>query len=431
MAGAIDNYEGELTISESVFTGNEVKWDGGKAMSESIFDRDDWNGSGIIYNDGGKLRVIGSSFADNIIRWGESGVILSNNLDYEVDDCSFENDQPDVAQCMDESDIEWEADDVSSIPGDAEDIDSEVISDGGEETEYSDATDYGSDDDSDWRPEDYRPDDITLGFGFKDLDELVHSGMGEIVLDTDVCLKRDNESEYLNGIRLDVDDLVIDGNGHTIDACGKVRIFQCCGKNITIRNIRLRNGFADDGGAVCNDGGDLTIKNSDLVNNSARNGGAIRNLRGNLNIFGSDISNNSASSSGGAISNSDILDIELSAIKENTAGSGGGIGNGGKLTIRNSLLQQNKAESHYGGAIDNSEELTIIDSELTGNFAERDGGAIHNNCADLLLVGSSFSGNRANENGDAIFNYRENSFKAENCDLSFWDVTKYNEYDGD
>ena len=54
---------------------------------------------------------------------------------------------------------------------------------------------------------------------FKYLDDLIHSGVKEIVLDSDIELDPTNERrEYLNGIKLDVDDLTIDGNGHAIDA---------------------------------------------------------------------------------------------------------------------------------------------------------------------------------------------------------------------
>jgi hypothetical protein len=65
---------------------------------------------------------------------------------------------------------------------------------------------------------------------FKYLDEMIHSGAKEIVLDSDIVLSDGEESEYKNGIKLDVDDLVIDGNGHTINAQGKIRIFYCTEK---------------------------------------------------------------------------------------------------------------------------------------------------------------------------------------------------------
>ena len=47
-------------------------------------------------------------------------------------------------------------------------------------------------------------------------------------------------------------------NGYTIDAKGKTRIFQCFGKNIVIKNVILKNGHHNWGGAVENNG-DLTI----------------------------------------------------------------------------------------------------------------------------------------------------------------------------
>ena len=117
---------------------------------------------------------------------------------------------------------------------------------------------------------------------FKYLDELIHSDEKEIILDSDIVLSDGEESEYKDGITLDIDDLVIDGNGHTIDAQEKTRIFECIGKNITIKNITLKNGFAEeDGGAIYKIRGQLTITESTLNNNTAKyDGGAIYNDEG-------------------------------------------------------------------------------------------------------------------------------------------------------
>ena len=432
MAGAIDNYEGDLTISKSRFKCNEVKWGDKQSVSESIFDGGDWSCSAVIYNDSGKLAASDSTFTDNILRGGQSKVIFSNSPDCEVVDCNFENNRIE--------DIEYEdADPEIEFEEETEIVQADFKEEMGiVQADFDDEIDDGS----------------TTSFRY--LDRMIHAGDKTIVLESDIILSSSDESRYLNGIKLDVDGLVIDGDGCVIDAQGKSRIFHCTAKDVTIKNIFLKNGFAKDGGAlynegdltifsstlndnsaqtlggaICNDGGQLRILESALEGNSARNGGAIRNLQGTLSISKyCKLSGNTASSSGGAIANSDIANIEESAIEDNTSDSGGGISNGGRMTIRDTALKNNRAESLYGGAIDNGEELTLIDCEVKGNFAERDGGAIHNNCADLSLFGSSFSGNRAGEKGDAIFNYRENSFKAENCDLSFWDVEKYNEYDG-
>ena len=65
---------------------------------------------------------------------------------------------------------------------------------------------------------------------FKYLDELIHSGVKEIVLDSDIILRECEESEYLDGVKLDIDNLLIDGNGHAVDAQRLTRIFHCTGK---------------------------------------------------------------------------------------------------------------------------------------------------------------------------------------------------------
>ena len=77
---------------------------------------------------------------------------------------------------------------------------------------------------------DRKIDEQTAIRNFRYLDELIHSGVKEIVLDSDIVLDPDEESQYLNGIKLDADDLAIDGNGHAIDALKSARIFYCTGK---------------------------------------------------------------------------------------------------------------------------------------------------------------------------------------------------------
>ena len=110
---------------------------------------------------------------------------------------------------------------------------------------------------------------------FKYLDDLVHSGNLQIILDSDIVLGDGEESKYDLGVELDVDGLVIDGAGHVIDACGRTRIFDCTGKNVTLKNFIFINGTSLEGGAVSNRGS-LTISDSIFANNSASlDGGAI------------------------------------------------------------------------------------------------------------------------------------------------------------
>ena len=59
---------------------------------------------------------------------------------------------------------------------------------------------------------------------FKCLDNLIHSGVKEIVLDSDIVLGSDEESQYLNGIKLDVDDLVVVLNLPILTSLNKVKV---------------------------------------------------------------------------------------------------------------------------------------------------------------------------------------------------------------
>ena len=261
---------------------------------------------------------------------------------------------------------------------------------------------------------------------FNYLDDLIHNGVKEIVLDSDIVLDDKEESDYESGIKLDVDDLVIDGNGHVINANGKTRIFEVSGKNIIIKNIKFKNGFTEEnGGAIYIEKGTLTIIGSALEGNIAMDdGGAIYNYNGTLAIVDSTLLENSTDNmSGGAIyNNGGYLTIMESTLKENVVnreyGRGGAIyNNGGDLTIKESELGENTAD--WGGAIVNCGDLTVMESTLTGNTAKDAGGAIFNSGkvfvpesinmyeGKLTIIESTFIGNTVERSGGAINNEGE------------------------
>ena len=276
---------------------------------------------------------------------------------------------------------------------------------------------------------------------FKYLDDLIHSGVKEIILDSDIILDTKELSNYRNGIELDIDELVIDGNGHVIDACLNAQIFNCSGKNITIKNITLKNGHAEKGGAIfAKSSSVVTINESLLIENITNgknnNGGAIFNdgvliineskliknasLRGaggaiyntnsaQLTISKSTFAENTAKEDGGAIVNNGKLNITDSTFNVNTAQrDGGALCNEGELTTFNSIFNKNSA--HNGGALCNESELTIVKSTFTENTSINDGGALCNN-GELTIRESSFSENTSIGDGGALYNHEEDYWK--------------------
>ena len=95
-----------------------------------------------------------------------------------------------------------------------------------------------------------------------------------IYLSDDVVLKDLTErSNFREGIKISSDNIVIDGNGHTIDAKGKIRIFNISGNNITLKNINFKNGSTKKFGGAIRNKGCCKIIDCTFENNFAKKGG--------------------------------------------------------------------------------------------------------------------------------------------------------------
>ena len=216
--------------------------------------------------------------------------------------------------------------------------------------------------------------------------------------------------------------ITFEGNGHTISGDEQYRIFVVAESgDLTIDNLTLTNGKAEDGGLECVAGkdwsdevggaicslGTLTITNSTFNGNSAEFGGAIFNT-GEASISNSSFSGNSADSGwGGAIENRGEASISVSgsSFSGNSAPFGGAILNSGEASISVSVSSfSGNSANENGGAIVNRGEASISGSSFSGNSANENGGAIVNR-GEASISGSSFSGNSA-DFGGAIFNFR-------------------------
>lgn len=248
--------------------------------------------------------------------------------------------------------------------------------------------------------------------GFKYLDKLIHSGAKKIVLDSDIHLSTFESLKYINGIDVDVDHLEIDGNGHTIDANNKSRIFAISAKHIIIRNIRFINA---NGTAIFNQRyGDVEIYKCEFKDNFAKeNGGAIFNS-GAIYLRGCEFLNNSANI-GAAIANDEyaILSLVNCNFKENNAYDGALVNNS-TASLSNCNFENNSA--NFGGAISNQphSDMTIDGGEFKNNNCSNLGGAIVNQ-AKITLSHVFFCNNVSKKAGGAIQNQEEGIIKLNDC----------------
>ena len=152
------------------------------------------------------------------------------------------------------------------------------------------------------------------------------------------------------------------------------------------------------GGAIRNTGGHVSVTNAALADNTATYGGAIWNS-GELHLADATLTSNSTNRHhGGAIYNSATGEVTITAstIADNiSSGQGGGIWNSGKLSVADSSLLSNSAQTFDGGAIYNSATgaVTITTSTLADNSGSSGGGI--SNSGQLSVADSSLLSNSA------------------------------------
>ncbi|MGD9750901.1 MAG: hypothetical protein AB7W59_07885 [Acidimicrobiia bacterium] len=170
---------------------------------------------------------------------------------------------------------------------------------------------------------------------------------------------------------------------HAIDAGGRSRVFRIRGGSVTLNQLTITGGQADDGGGINLFLGDLTLTAVDLTRNraGANGGGLFADVGSTVAIDNSSVADNVAALDGGALFNSGdrrplyswapaTLRIGSSTISGNVAqGVGGGVlnGDGATLTVEQSTISGNLAWGSGGGGIDNAGTVTVRYSTVAGN----------------------------------------------------------------
>ena len=237
-------------------------------------------------------------------------------------------------------------------------------------------------------------------------------------------------------------DTVIDGNDQiTLSGGNATRLFTVAGNvSLTIRRVRLMNGYAlGDGGAIYNAGslsveqstimdshatasggaivsyGPLAIRNSTLVGNGASNGGAIypRFPAATTLIIGSNLRNNHATGAtdgwGGAILLWDGASLAVTGgeLAGNTATLGGAIHNrfaNSSVELRDVMFRNNASEGDGGGVYNLNGIANVANSTFAGNSANR-GGGVYSRNATTRIGNTTFSDNSSATEGGAVYNF--------------------------
>ena len=135
---------------------------------------------------------------------------------------------------------------------------------------------------------------------FTALEKLINSSENYLELSCDYTFN--NETDNKTGIIINRDNIVINGNGHILNATKQSRIFNIAANNVTLSNLILTGGNAENNGAIYTNG-TLTLNNVTFIDNYAsQNSGAIGlYVNATININNSRFINNYAGSLGSSI----------------------------------------------------------------------------------------------------------------------------------
>ncbi|WP_296859937.1 right-handed parallel beta-helix repeat-containing protein [uncultured Methanobrevibacter sp.] len=250
---------------------------------------------------------------------------------------------------------------------------------------------------------------------FTDLANDIESAESTLNLNKSYIYNSTNDSSILaTGIKISKS-IIINGNGHTIDAMGAKRIFEINASNVVLKNIIFTHGRHNTAGGaiyVQTDFKNITIENCSFIQNSALlRGGAIYTA-GTVDI-----------------NNCRFIENKLNGSSSNDRAAAAIYLYGNNSIISNSSFHLSHSGSEgYGGALYlYGSNTTIISCNFTNNTSTRWGGAINDRGAvkSYKIIDCNFIGNSAYYGG-AAFNSNAGNTRDITCivDKCYFDNNK-------
>lgn len=247
---------------------------------------------------------------------------------------------------------------------------------------------------------------------FSYLNYLISSGKVPTELKRDITFSEKYDADFVDGILILKNDLIIDGGNHIVDAKEMASILNIAGNNVTLMNFRFINAYGDRGGAIYISGNDTKIINCTFINSFATiEAGAIylKAARGQI-INSTFINSTSLEYTGAVLVNSENATVIGSYFENNRANiSAGALGWARKDNgiLKDCVFVNNAAYFEGGGALfwNRGNNGIIQNNTFIGNFAQYEGAAIFWNYGDNGLISDcTFINNNATRDGGAIYN---------------------------
>ena len=253
---------------------------------------------------------------------------------------------------------------------------------------------------------------------YAELDQAIKNAGDKLILNK--SYKYSNEKQYENGIEINKDNFILEGNGFTIDGANLTRAFNVKGANVIIENLNFINCKSDFGGAIYWTGNGGVVSGCNFTDCNATEGGAIYWAGADGSVSGCNFTDCNAANGGGAI-NCYSVDGSVSGCNftDCSAGYGGAInwyafnGSVSGCSFTNCSASQAGGAIYWAVPIDdnvgacNFANCSFVDSSVSGcNFTDcsaiKNGGAIIWFGDNGSVGDCSFTNCNANRTGGAI-----------------------------
>jgi C1A family cysteine protease len=243
----------------------------------------------------------------------------------------------------------------------------------------------------------------TTGEGsFTDLSHEIGNATGVLNLTRDY--KFNNETDNVIGITIENNNLVIEGNGHTLDADNYGRILNIDGTNVTLNNIKFINGNRSLGSAIYIDPGfSLTTNNVTFENNTAENCIVYVEMA-TYNSNNDKFLDATVSGTGVILAESSVLNVDNALMMSSKQLSWGFIQSMGQsnVTVLNSIFAN--TTSNYSAAMKVSGKTRVKNTKFINLEATITAGAIAAKEFDECIIENcTFYNVSSHKNGGAIF----------------------------
>ena len=230
----------------------------------------------------------------------------------------------------------------------ADDISDEIISDDGPEILESTQDDVISVDEN---PQ-----------SFSQLNNEINTTGNYLELNTDYKFNASTDDPI--GIFIEIDNFILEGKGHTVDANNQARALIIRGNNITINNLTIINAYANQGSAlIITKNSSLTTNNVNIDNSSSAAGVIFVNTNGTY-ASNNDKITDAASPSGVITISSGSATFNNILMTSSKALSWGFINGveGSSINVLNSVFAN--ATSNYSTAIKGDKSLKIKNTKF-------------------------------------------------------------------